>query len=184
MDNYNKKTKAELIKEIKSLHARIEGAADAASMDLRVRPMLENDYHTVFEQIDDGYWEVDLAGSITFFNEGMARITGFSPDEMIGLSYRNYMVPEVAQEVYSHFNAVFRSEAEKKTIMYEILRKDGQRRLVELSVSLIKSHEGKPAGFRGIMRIDEVVRLDSIPVLGTGKTDYRRLRTMIAERLE
>ena len=35
------------------------------------------------------------------------------------------------------------------------------------------------AGFRGVMRLDEVRRLDKIPVLGNGKTDYKRLRTMI-----
>lgn len=37
-------------------------------------------------------------------------------------------------------------------------------------------------GFRGVMRLDEVVRLDSIPVLGTGKTDYKVLRAMVVER--
>ncbi len=35
------------------------------------------------------------------------------------------------------------------------------------------------AGFRGVMRIDEVHRLDRLPLLGGGKTDYRRLRAMI-----
>jgi long-chain-fatty-acid--[acyl-carrier-protein] ligase len=34
-------------------------------------------------------------------------------------------------------------------------------------------------GFRGVMRLDEVRRLDKIPVLGTGKTDYKVLRAMI-----
>jgi long-chain-fatty-acid--[acyl-carrier-protein] ligase len=35
------------------------------------------------------------------------------------------------------------------------------------------------AGFRGVMRLDEVHRLDRLPVLGTGKIDYRQLRTML-----
>jgi long-chain-fatty-acid--[acyl-carrier-protein] ligase len=35
-------------------------------------------------------------------------------------------------------------------------------------------------GYRGIMRLDEVRRLDAIPVLGSGKTDYKVLRGMIA----
>ena len=39
------------------------------------------------------------------------------------------------------------------------------------------------AGFRGVMRIDEVRRVDAIPVLGTGKTDYKVLRGMLAEKL-
>ena len=40
------------------------------------------------------------------------------------------------------------------------------------------------AGFRGVMRLDEVVRLDNIPVLGTGKTDYKVLRKMVIERVQ
>ncbi len=35
------------------------------------------------------------------------------------------------------------------------------------------------AGFRGVMRLDRVQRLDQIPVLGTGKTDYKVLRAML-----
>jgi acyl-CoA synthetase (AMP-forming)/AMP-acid ligase II/acyl carrier protein len=37
------------------------------------------------------------------------------------------------------------------------------------------------AGFRGVMRLDEVVRLDAIPVLGTGKTDYKVLRKIVVK---
>jgi long-chain-fatty-acid--[acyl-carrier-protein] ligase len=38
------------------------------------------------------------------------------------------------------------------------------------------------AGFRGVMRLDEVARLESIPVLGTGKTDYKVLQKLIVQR--
>lgn len=34
-------------------------------------------------------------------------------------------------------------------------------------------------GFRGVMRLDEVRKLEKIPVLGTGKTDYKVLRSML-----
>ena len=34
-------------------------------------------------------------------------------------------------------------------------------------------------GFRGVMRLDEVRRVDRIPVLGTGKTDYKALRALL-----
>jgi acyl-CoA synthetase (AMP-forming)/AMP-acid ligase II/1-acyl-sn-glycerol-3-phosphate acyltransferase/acyl carrier protein len=36
------------------------------------------------------------------------------------------------------------------------------------------------AGFRGIMRLDEVRRLETLPLLGTGKTDYKILRAQIS----
>jgi hypothetical protein len=29
------------------------------------------------------------------------------------------------------------------------------------------------------MRLDEVRRIDTVPVLGTGKTDYKQLRALI-----
>jgi long-chain-fatty-acid--[acyl-carrier-protein] ligase len=34
-------------------------------------------------------------------------------------------------------------------------------------------------GFRGVMRLDEVRRVEKIPILGTGKTDYKVLRAML-----
>jgi long-chain-fatty-acid--[acyl-carrier-protein] ligase len=37
------------------------------------------------------------------------------------------------------------------------------------------------AGFRGIMRLDEARRLDRLPLLGTGKTDYKVLRAQIQQ---
>jgi len=39
------------------------------------------------------------------------------------------------------------------------------------------------AGFRGVMRLDAVERIEAIPVLGTGKTDYKVLRKLVAERV-
>jgi long-chain-fatty-acid--[acyl-carrier-protein] ligase len=36
-------------------------------------------------------------------------------------------------------------------------------------------------GFRGVMRLDEVRQVERIPVLGTGKTDYKSLRALIQE---
>lgn len=35
------------------------------------------------------------------------------------------------------------------------------------------------SGLRGVMRLDEVCKVDSIPILGTGKTDYKELRKLI-----
>jgi len=34
----------------------------------------EEKYRTILEKIEDGYYEVDLAGNFTFFNDSMCRI--------------------------------------------------------------------------------------------------------------
>jgi long-chain-fatty-acid--[acyl-carrier-protein] ligase len=39
------------------------------------------------------------------------------------------------------------------------------------------------SGLRGVMRLDEVRRIETIPVLGTGKTDYKQLRNIVLEDL-
>jgi len=36
-------------------------------------------------------------------------------------------------------------------------------------------------GFRGVMRLDEVRKVPSVPVLGTGKTDYKQLRAQLTD---
>ncbi|HZU36014.1 MAG TPA: AMP-binding protein [Gemmataceae bacterium] len=38
-------------------------------------------------------------------------------------------------------------------------------------------------GFHGVMRLDEVRQVEKVPVLGTGKTDYKVLRQQILEQL-
>ncbi len=38
------------------------------------------------------------------------------------------------------------------------------------------------SGFRGVMRLDEVRRLNQIPLVGTGKIDYKRLRAIVQEK--
>jgi long-chain-fatty-acid--[acyl-carrier-protein] ligase len=38
-------------------------------------------------------------------------------------------------------------------------------------------------GFHGVMRLDEVRQIERIPVLGTGKTDYKQLRALVLEKV-
>src|SRR5262249_12215708 len=59
----------------------------------------------------------------------------------------------------------------------------GGRRIVLFSTEPIDVREANALlhteGFRGVMRLDEVRHVPAIPVLGTGKTDYRTLRGLI-----
>jgi acyl-CoA synthetase (AMP-forming)/AMP-acid ligase II/1-acyl-sn-glycerol-3-phosphate acyltransferase/acyl carrier protein len=59
------------------------------------------------------------------------------------------------------------------------------RRIVLFSTEALTLKEAnahlQEAGFRGVMRLDEVRRLDAIPVLGTGKVDYKVLRSQVTE---
>ena len=112
----------------------------------------EEKYRTILEDIEDGYYEVDIAGNFTFFNDAMCRINGYSKDEMMGMNNRQYMDKENAKKVYQAFNRVYTTGKHSKEFGWEIVRKDGTKRFVEASASLKRNSEGEPIGFRGIVR--------------------------------
>jgi long-chain-fatty-acid--[acyl-carrier-protein] ligase len=64
----------------------------------------------------------------------------------------------------------------------------GGRRIVLFATCDIPLKEANAilaaAGLRGVMRFDESRRIERIPVLGTGKTDYKVLRNWVAESVE
>ena len=112
----------------------------------------EEKYRNILENIEDGYFEVDLAGSFTFFNPSICRILGYPGEEMPGMNNRVFMEAENAKKVFRAFNEVYVTGIPKKGFEWEIIQKDGTRKHLEVSVSLIASPGEKPTGFRGIAR--------------------------------
>ena len=119
----------------------------------------EERYRTIIETIEDGYYEVDLKGKLTFFNDAMGRINGYSREEMMGMHGRDYTDAENAELLDREFSRVYRTRTPSKGILYEVITKNGERKNIETSVSLIRDHSGKPIGFRGIARdITDLIR--------------------------
>jgi two-component system response regulator HydG len=109
-------------------------------------------YQTIINEIEDGVAEVDLKGVITFTNNCASRIWGHTVEEGPGRSYRSYVDEETAKIVYNAYHEVFRTGIPGKNIVYEIIRKDGSRRIIEDSVSLIRNANGIITGFRTVSR--------------------------------
>ena len=121
----------------------------------------EEKYRTILENISEGYYEVDLAGNFTFFNDAMCEIRGYSRDELMGMNNRDYMDPATAKRVYKVYNRVYTTGIPVKGYEWEIARRDGSKGHAEASASLMKDAEGNPIGFRGIVRdITERVHLE------------------------
>ncbi|NNK86215.1 MAG: PAS domain S-box protein [Desulfobacterales bacterium] len=112
----------------------------------------EEKYRTVLENIEEGYFEVDLAGNFTFFNEATCKILGHEKEELIGINNRKYMNEKNAKKIFRAFNKVYQSEKPAKVLDWELFRKDGSVRIVEISVSLIKDENKRSTGFRGVAR--------------------------------
>jgi signal transduction histidine kinase len=71
---------------------------------------------------------------------------------MMGMNNRQYTDKENAKKLFQTFNKVYRTGQPDKAFDWEIIRKDGIKRYIEASVSLIKHLSGNPIGFRGIIR--------------------------------
>ncbi|MFH2219040.1 MAG: PAS domain S-box protein [Pseudomonadota bacterium] len=113
---------------------------------------IEEKFKTVIENIEDGYYEVDIAGNFTFHNDSMCKILGYSKDELTGLNNRRYMDEENAKKVFKAFNRVYKTGQPYKAFDWELIRKDGSKCYVETSISLKKDSKGQPIGFQGIAR--------------------------------
>jgi len=62
------------------------------------------------------------------------------------------MNEENANKIFRTFNKVYRQEKPAKVLDWELIRKDGSGRIVEISVSLIKDQNKRSTGFRGVAR--------------------------------
>lgn len=112
----------------------------------------EERYRNILESIEDGYFELDLAGNITFFNHVVPKILGYSPAELKGLNYRVYSDRPAQKQLYKVFHEVFKTGIPQKGSIWEVIRKNGSRVFLDSSVSLILDKQGNPTGFRSITR--------------------------------
>jgi len=127
-------------------------AVAVASRDITELKQSEEKYLSILENIEDGYYELDLAGHITFFNEACRRIYGYSRNEFMGMNAIKLADEENARKAYKHFNKVYTTGTPLTWIDGEIISKDGSRKKVEASASLVRDLRGQPIGFRGIVR--------------------------------
>ena len=112
----------------------------------------EEKYRSILENIQEGYFEVDLAGNFTFVNDSMSRITGCSREELAGTNYRQFSDEENSKIVFQAFNRVFKTGEPSGGFDWLMIRKDGSKRYIEASASLQKDSSDKPIGFKGVIR--------------------------------
>jgi diguanylate cyclase (GGDEF)-like protein/PAS domain S-box-containing protein len=148
----------------------------------------EEKHRTILEHIEEGYYEVDLSGRITLYNDSLVQMIGYPPDEIPTLNYRRFMDRKTARSVFRTFHSVFKTGMPAKAFDWALIRKDGSRTFVEVSVSLVTDSLDRPVGFRGIARditdrkqLEEELRRLSITDNLTGLFNQRHFYIKIAE---
>jgi PAS domain S-box-containing protein len=109
-------------------------------------------YRSFFESVGQGYFEVDLKGKLVFFNDSLCEIIRCSRGELSKMSHREYLDQENTKNICRIFRKVCRTGKPEIGVIGEVTRRNGTIRQIGTSVSLMKSSEGRPVGFRGMVR--------------------------------
>ncbi len=110
----------------------------------------EQKYREILSTIEEGYYEVDLAGNFVFFNDSLCEMLSYERHELMHESYKNiYKNPG---EVFETYNRVYRTGKPEKAVGWPVITRDGQEFFAELSIVLRRDEAGNPVGFRGIAK--------------------------------
>ncbi len=109
-------------------------------------------YRSRITLVEDVVAEIDLKGNIRSYSQSAAEMWGICGSEMVDKNYRTVMDKASAKIVREAYHKVYETGLPCSNIIYEIFRKDGHRRIVEDSVTLIRDNSGSPKGFRMVSR--------------------------------
>jgi PAS domain S-box-containing protein len=113
---------------------------------------LRDRFRVLLEDVADGFYETDLKGNFRFFNNALCRILGYTAEEIRGRNFREFMDAANARYALAIFGRLYRYGEIPATVTWNIIRKDGQVRMLEISASLIVDRSGQKTGFQGVAR--------------------------------
>ena len=112
----------------------------------------EEKYRTILENIEEGYFETDLDGNLTFFSDPFCKILGYPRSQLLGMNTRTYTTPATTKKILNKTARLRKTGKPENVADYDVIRKDGSKVALELSLSLMKDQNGQPMGFRGMLR--------------------------------
>ncbi|MCP4138183.1 MAG: PAS domain S-box protein [bacterium] len=130
----------------------------------------ETKYRSIIEKSDKGYYELDLNRNITYCNDAVCNITGYTARELKGSNFQQYVSAETAREIEEKY----RSNTSGNVFDCEIIRKDNEKRYAEVSYQVKFDKNGNFAGACSIL-MDITERKNVETILRQSEEKYRTI---------
>ncbi len=157
----------------------------------------EERYRSVVEYSRAGILIVDDAYRFIYVNDELCRILGYSREEIVGQDFRRFLDDESKQLVADRYIRRQRGEEVPSRYEFNIVRKDGEKRHVELSSTVINDSAGKVKTVAQILditvrkraeeeirqRSEELATLNAIAMTVTGTLDLQEVLQAVQERV-
>ena len=99
-----------------------------------------NKYKTLVDSIKDGLMIDDLGGKVIFANQQFMDLFGLTPNDLENLVLEDYVAPEYRPLLRDRHNRRIMGEDVPKDFQYIGIRKDGQRRWMDVHVSELREN--------------------------------------------
>ncbi|MBV7528543.1 PAS domain-containing hybrid sensor histidine kinase/response regulator [Chitinophaga sp. sic0106] len=91
-------------------------------------------------------------GFFTYVNEGVATITGYQPEQVIGKHYSMFLDTRTYNKLQDYYVSQMKGYLDYSSIQFEIITSSGEKKWVEQMVSIIRDDEGRVTEFQCIVK--------------------------------
>lgn len=113
---------------------------------------IEDRYRSFFENIEQAYFEIDKTGNFSFFNAHLCETLGYVNEELINKNFMQFLDRADSVRVKTAFREIYETDKPKSGLVFQIVRKDGQKRYIGASICLNVDTMNQKIGFKGIAR--------------------------------
>jgi PAS domain S-box-containing protein len=106
----------------------------------------EEKYRNLVEYTTDWVWEMDYEGKLTYSNHNISDLLGYEPEEMIGRTHFEFLIPEHSE----HSRKVFQENKSFQHLQCTFRHRNGA--LVTLDTSAVSILDDQGLKYRGVTR--------------------------------
>lgn len=126
----------------------------------------------IMDEAGTAFFETDIHGRLVEFSKSLCRILGHPRAAISGRDLGQFMPAEQARKLRKAMDKVWVMHRGFSNLLWPIRDTEGRQRIMELSAYLIRNHEGKKLGFRGIAR-DVTDQYETVNALKEAERRYK-----------